>query len=497
MSLPSARPGWRRWRQILAAAFVFLPFALLVAREWEFRPDTDLSDHVQYVEHARALLEGRPYTDTGYLYSPLASAFAPRAYPPGFPIALAAAFAVAGVSLATAKVVTLLFAVGLLGSSVVYFGRSRGFAIGLGVALMLSVSPLFVEHSIAVVSDLPFAALVWLLLVLADREGAFGPWRAAAITAVTVAAILFRPHGLALIPALGVWGLINLRRLGWKVLLPGSVVLVVTLIGRLIVGADSLRSFPAMSTLVRHLLVPDLRYHLSVFEAHLYPFPGNLANDVLHVFTVALMLVGLAEFVLRRPRALAVAFGITYTVVLAAMPGADPRFALPLFPLFVFGLLNGVRVAVNALFPARGAAASLGWAVVFAAMVTARTLATEPPLPHREDPSYRGLVDHVRHRVEAGEQLRIASFRPRALAFETGAKGMVLMRNRDPRSHLGEWCRLGITHIALGGSGIGPARSEWSRRAIQTRPEAFVTEFRNEGYELVRMDPGLADCGAP
>jgi len=488
---PSRAPRATRWIGIALAA---LPIVLLVLREWSLRPDIDLSDYVQYMAHARALLEGRPYGDTGYIYSPLGNWFAPRAYPPGLPLVLLAGFAVAGVGITVAKTLTLAMSLGFVAVAGRYFGRERGFAIGLGVAVTLAASPLFMRYSLGILSDLPFAGLVWLALLLADGEGEWAWGRSAALTAAAVAAILFRPHGMILIPALGIWGLLNFRRGGWKVLAPTPLLLAGTAVGRWIVGSGAVRNFPAIETLLRHLLSPDLRYHFAIFEAHLYPFASDLGNDVFHVCTVALMLVGLVHFVRHRSRSLAVAFGLLYTTALASMPAADIRFAFPLFPLFVFGLLNGVRLAVGALFAGRGEAAALAWALTFVALLTARTLAAPAPVPLREDPDYRGLVTYVRGRTDAGETMRIASFRPRALAAETGAKGMVLLRIPAPEYHLREWCRLGITHVALGGFGIGTSGSDRARDAMRLWPEAFVTEYRNEKYELVRFDRQRGEC---
>ena len=42
-------------------------------------------DHAQYLAHAKAIVEGRPYTDIGYIYHPAAPMLAPRAYAAGTP----------------------------------------------------------------------------------------------------------------------------------------------------------------------------------------------------------------------------------------------------------------------------------------------------------------------------------------------------------------------------------------------------------------------------
>ncbi|MFN8583375.1 MAG: hypothetical protein U0163_20660 [Gemmatimonadaceae bacterium] len=40
--------------------------------EWSWPPPPDARDYAQYFLHARALLEGRPYAETGYIFHPAA-----------------------------------------------------------------------------------------------------------------------------------------------------------------------------------------------------------------------------------------------------------------------------------------------------------------------------------------------------------------------------------------------------------------------------------------
>ena len=53
-----------------------------------------MGDYAQYILHARALAEGRSYTDTEYMYSTYEPYLGPRAYPPGLPLLLAGFFGV-------------------------------------------------------------------------------------------------------------------------------------------------------------------------------------------------------------------------------------------------------------------------------------------------------------------------------------------------------------------------------------------------------------------
>ena len=81
------------WRFVV----FLLPFAVLAAHHWNWGPPAGAGDYAQYLVHARAIVEGRPYTDIGYIYHPGAPMVGPRAYPPGLPLTLAPIVAFAGV----------------------------------------------------------------------------------------------------------------------------------------------------------------------------------------------------------------------------------------------------------------------------------------------------------------------------------------------------------------------------------------------------------------
>jgi len=249
----------------------------------------------------------------------------------------------------------------------------------------------------------------------------------------------------------------------------------------------------AVRVLWHHLFSPDLRYHLAVFESHLYPFRGDLANDVFHVFTIVFMIGGLGAFVWRNPTRFAVVFGVVYCLALAAMPGHNVRFAFPLYPLFVFGLLNGICLAVRWLVPERALLATAVFAVGLAVAVTSRGLATQPAPRRMDDPEVVELVQYLANRVKNGEKVRIAAFRPRYLASVTGAPGMVLVPRIGPERHLRLWCDRGITDVVLGGIGAG-RRFDLARRAIALVPGAFSRVFVNADFQVWHMDPVLAGC---
>ena len=59
------RRGNPIWLWLLALA----PFAVLMTRQWSYGCGPVCGDYAQYYLHADALLNGRPYSDIGYIYT--------------------------------------------------------------------------------------------------------------------------------------------------------------------------------------------------------------------------------------------------------------------------------------------------------------------------------------------------------------------------------------------------------------------------------------------
>jgi hypothetical protein len=477
----------------VALCLALLPFLALAWREWPFQPDLGAGDYAQYLAHAAALIEGRPYTDTGYLYNPAVWGWAPLAYPPGWPLTLAVVGTVFGLDIGIAKAVTLLFACGSLLLAGAYFRREQGLSLGVGVVLVAGLSVDFVTGAVVPLSDLPFAAIVWLTLLVADAPVRWGWKRSAAVTSLAGLAVLFRPHGVVLVAALAAWALFARRRHGNWVLGPPAALLFATVVGRLVMPDDLMRALPSFDTLLQNLRDTGARDLRVVFESHLYPFGVNPLDDAYHAVGLATMLLGLVVFMRSEPRRLVTVFAVAYAAALAVLSyRISPRFGLPLFPLFVFGLLNGIRVLADRARPGAGHGASLSLATLLMIGVVVPRLAADREPRVIDSPAFQALVAHLRTRVASGEEPRVASVRPRILAWETGAPGMVLLLRGEPDTHLGTWCDFGITHVILGPGRIPGGATDAARRAIEAFPTAFELAWENEAFVEYRFDRAVA-----
>jgi hypothetical protein len=204
----------QRRASAVAAALAFLTF-LLGVRFGTYAATG--ADYYGYVSQAGLWRTGElrqvqpaakevPWPDAGWTFSPLGYRPGPDpativpTYPAGLPILMALAMTVAGPSAA-------YWVIPLLGGLAVWLtfvlGRAtHDEATGLGSALLLMTSPVFLFYLMPPMSDVPVTAWWLLALVLALSRRRSAPfWSGAAVSA----AILTRPNLLPLAVVIGAW----------------------------------------------------------------------------------------------------------------------------------------------------------------------------------------------------------------------------------------------------------------------------------------------------
>ncbi len=163
-------------------------------------------DQAMYIAHARNIVEGRPYADTGYIRSP--SSITPLAYPPVFPLLLALPYHWYGLELTPMKVVCIgFFCLALF----LFYAAARersGEAAAQGAVAITAACPYFWDFKDAVVSEFPFLAFAYgaLLVTLRVelRRCAAARMLGAGVFAGVLSALAYgtRSVGLVLIPAI-------------------------------------------------------------------------------------------------------------------------------------------------------------------------------------------------------------------------------------------------------------------------------------------------------
>ncbi|MBW2543648.1 MAG: hypothetical protein JRF15_16325 [Deltaproteobacteria bacterium] len=478
--------------QILAWTAVLIPFFAMAILRWDDGLGIDAGDYAHYLLHARALAEGRSYTDTGYIFLERAWVIGPRAQPPGLPVTLAPFLMLTGENFFVFRLVMLAFATAFVLGAGRYFARREDPILGLGVSLLVGASVPISQVSVQILSDLPFAALVWCLISVYDRDGHWDARRIVAATLLVAAAMSFRTAGIAIIPATLLFTVLQFRQHRWRPAVPilvcAALGAAAAVVGGLFLGVEG-RIPSGYFRIGGEFLSRLLFYRFEISEGLLYPFPTEVANDAYHVVALLIVAVGLGAWLKKRWRSYVVTFSVSYGAMLMVVPVKDGRYLWPLFPVLVFGLLNGGRILLERV--QRGAS---GTSQRRGILVAACVIALSSTLFRLNDPPKESLVawattqevfDHLRTAASTDDEMRVAFAKPRVLSWETRIPAMGTFP-ADPEAILAELRRNRITHVVLGGIGIRGANRAF-HAAIRRNPEAFHLQFRNQHFSVYRF----------
>src|SRR5688572_7008585 len=401
-----------RSRESLAQwAIVIVAIALVVVTHASHGLLFNLDDQGQYLSHAKALLDGRPYGDIGFIYTNYNNFIGPVVEPPGTPALIAPALAISGPDLAPVRGV--MFASMLvflwLAWRLVEPLAGRWMAVGVTVASIAAFSSLHVLDG--VMSDLPFCAAVWCVIIAANDEGPLSRGRLLTMAIAGALAFTFRMAALALLPAIALMAIMRPRR-EW----PGLALVATAWV---VVGALVMFGLRTSTALVTETardgarLLNDFFYNTvfirrAVAETFLYPFPSNLANDVLHLVLALVALGGAWKLLRDGPRRFAWAFAASYIFMLLVLPTRSPRYWWPLVPLQMLATIEGLAWLARSIrfVPRQAPAFVVAFLTITGLILGAKSPAT--PFAERED--VKAVIAAIRQAVRPEEEARVSIY---------------------------------------------------------------------------------------
>jgi hypothetical protein len=478
-------------------------------RHWSWAPSTSAGDYAQYLLHAQAIAEGRPYSATGYIYNPAAGLIGPPTLPPGLPLTLAPLVAIGGVH---TPLVRLLMIVSVVAFAVLSAWRLARDMEPWQAALGSAIAAYAVEASLASVapiSDPGFAVVVWATILAVDTDGAWTWRRVLGVSALGFAAVLYRVAGIALVPALFLYALLERRRLGIRPFIPATLWSSAGLIGFAagIVRLPFTERFGnAVLDPAEHLDTFARQYRVALFDAELYPFPSawNSANDAYHLVASLFVLLGLVILFRRTWRSFFVMLGAAYSLMLLIAPVAEGRYAWPLYPIVGASMALGLTTAVRRFIPSwaprtHAIAAATPVIVAFVASL-AIVVQREAPASFVRHPDAEALFSWVTQRgkeLASTTPMRVAFHNPRVLTLETGVPAMGIVP-RTPPGQLAALDNYRVTYLIWQGIGLGtdsvgrkvPCVQRVANSLPMRFPHRFALEYQNRTFRVYRVLPG-------
>jgi 4-amino-4-deoxy-L-arabinose transferase-like glycosyltransferase len=456
-------------------------------------------DFALYVLHARNLVEGIPYSATGYLYNPGNPWHSPAVYPPGFPLLLAPVYAIFGADLFALKLVVVASFVAAMGVFALLIRPLLPARYFLAAMVLVGLQPFFARFKNLLLPDYTFLLLafasLYLLRRLYERDDASGRslWIGVAAGVCMAGAVSVRTVGVALFAALALYQVLQLK-------LPRPPVVVAAITGVALVALQLMimpsesgyaaqmadvanaRETPAILTL--------LQMRLKEFFAStgvLWAPRDDLAVGALGPLERALMkalmvvtglLAGSGLLIRLRRVTLLETFVLAYSAVLLYWSFISSRYMVPLFPFVLFYAVVAVRFMLD-----RGGARVRYGTLALGLLVSgsyAANLAQVWRSNYSSDVTNASASQLFSYLRGCSEDVRFVSERPRALALFTQREATSLGRSQlDPArfAELASIMRLDYL-VTFRGSRVDSAASHMP---------ALRSTFENRGFAVYRI----------
>lgn len=458
-------------------------------------------DFSLYVAHARNLVEGRPYGNTGYIYNPDNAVLSPRCYPPIFPLLLAPVYAVFGLDLMAMKVfVNLLFLV-VLGLLALLYRQRLPLAYAVVCLVLFALNPYVWQHKDRLLSEMPFMLFAYLTLLLAEKaqeqEGTRRRSILLGLLAGLAAYLAFgtRSVGVVLLPAMLGCEWLRRRRLG-----AASLAMMAACVGGVVVQ----KCFLVLDVSYRDQLIFDplifLRIGLSLVKL-MGTFVENGSSRGLTALLYGVLLVLACWGYTARLRQ-----GVTVYELFAAFncllllfwPAAEfeTRYLMPILPLFFLyvgeGLVQLRSLSVGRL--ERPLAALLAAAILVSYAGKYRHVDAGPVRDGVSTAEAVALFDWIKDKTDPQDVFMFQ--KPRALALYARRQAVAHHKLADDEQLWSFLRRLHVSHLVVSESSAN-ASFQNSRRLlhpfVERHGDRFEKVYENPGFRVYRLrEPVLA-----
>ena len=291
-----------------------------------------------YIQHAKNIAEGKPYSVTGYIYNPLDPA-GPQTYPPIFPFLLVPVYLISGLDFQTMKLIPIILFLLSLYAIYLNFMTKLSFYSVFAIIAIIGLNYYFWDFKDNILSDLPFLFFTYTFFYLAeityDKKNNLKDTISLSLVTGIFLYLSYgtRSVGIALIPSLLLYDLFRERKLSFKVITILLVFLLLALMQLLLIHKEW-SYFDQLYFNHRTILknMADFRHNFYVFWDNGYSYG---LSKLLFVFISLSSLLG---FLLRLRRiGMYEIFLLLYSTIIIIWPGnQDMRFIIPIIPLYLF-----------------------------------------------------------------------------------------------------------------------------------------------------------------
>jgi 4-amino-4-deoxy-L-arabinose transferase-like glycosyltransferase len=449
-------------------------------------------DFAQYIHQGINIAEGLPQTQTGYVYNPENPMMGPRAYPIGFPLMLAGVYALAGNYIENYILFVSILLIVYLFVLFVYLKLSYRWHLALFGVLLIAYNPVVIAFKREVMADIPFALLLLLFLLLMRGRSSLLKYFLGGLLVGLL--ICTKGIGWAILPALMVHAIFQAKRNQTKGLtllssLWPSLIMASLAIGIWFLLQKLLFNVPAdyTSNFLEGGIVTSIFTNISYYQqvGMSALVSGFEYTGFLGVFAGACALVSIVLGIIRRatnPGFEDWVF-VFYMLVLLIYPyqGSGFRFLLPMIPLLLLYLANGLQEIVNKLFvrPSKMLLV-IGFLAVgqYIPDLFYSVRAYGNSIIGPQDQSALHAFSYLEHKLPAGATIAFA--KPRALSLYTRFNGFAVGEDQKIYQIDKQFKELGINYYLV----CTQVKDANLERYISVRKKTIQKVWENDKFIL-------------
>jgi len=452
-------------------------------------------DFSLYIHHARNLVEGKPYGDTGYIYNPQ-NIIGPVTYPPVYPLLLVPIYKVWGLNFTAMKVEGILFFLLALLAIYLTFRTVLPAPYPLALVALIGFNPRFWLFKDNVASDLPFLLFVYLSFYFIHKAYQAGLSRKSRVLyALLVGASIYlaygtRSVGLVLVPIWVVYHAIRSRKLGLFGLL-------VFLLMAVLIYLQA-RSVDSYSAYIGHIglnLNRQALWHCRELIQELSEFWTNGYSNALRggifVTLTGLAAVGYFSRVGKGRITCFELFVPFYLIPFIVFPIAlDQRFLFPLMPLYLFYVFVGLQAVSGLSGFNRPKIEKVAFAgillAVFASYAGQYTKLSFGPIQYGINRAEtQQLYDYVRR--EIGEDEVVVCRKPRALSLFTRRAAAIWHYAAEDEQLWDFFRRIGASYLIVGPSYADAYDQKYIRSFVERNRGRLRQTYTNADFIVYRI----------
>jgi hypothetical protein len=446
-------------------------------------------DFSLYIMHAKNLVEGVNYQQTGYIFNPHMPLLGPKTYPPVFPLLLSPIYLLWGLNMTAMKIeIVALFALALIAIFLAFKDQLSRSHLILLIAL-IGFNPYLYLFKNNIVSDLPFILFLYLGLYLIHKQFQVEPnersnnLRVLMLSLVIYLAYGTRSIGLVLLPGLIVADIMRNRRLSWSTIKITILTGVFIILQNLLLHSD--RSYTGHFGISLSSSIRQAWEYTSEFSAVIVPSTHDVVRSGLFAAITILVLIG-CYFRIKDRVTIFELFPVVYLIPLLILPiDIDVRFLIPVIPLFFLYALLGVQ-AITRGGRREDVALLCFLAIIFASYTSRYIRMDNGSAPYGV--AQKEALDFFNYvKTQTGKNDVLVFRRPRALALFTGRKASTWHQPEDDQALWSYLRQIHANYLVLGPKEIDTPDQEYIGNFIARHRDMLQETYSNGDFWVYRI----------